>query len=162
MRAWTAIGFLLLGYGQAGCDAVSPSSSPVAASPLPSPVVQSPPAPAPRPTEFAVFTDQTTGFSTSDVHDIDGQIMRFNTADEMIWVATDARFPEFIAQGNFIAYHHRGEWFFQIRFGSRDGGPRAYLTWPDRILNGRTPTILDAWVDERGDLKLAETGVAVP
>ena len=64
--------------------------------------------------------------------------------------------------GNLIAYHHKTEWFFQVRFGTKDGERRAYLTWPDDRLNGFVPTILDLWVDERGDLKIAETSVPVP
>jgi len=31
-----------------------------------------------------------------------------------------------------------------------------------RALNGLAPTILDLWVDERGDLKIVETTVPVP
>jgi hypothetical protein len=110
-----------------------------------------------RPVELAVFTDSGTGFSTSDVYDVHDQIVRFNTADELIWSATDARFAEFIAEGTFIAYHHKGEHFFQVRFGTRNGTRLAYLSWPDD-----RRTIVDLWVDERGDLKMAETTVPVP
>jgi hypothetical protein len=82
--------------------------------------------------------------------------------DELIWVANDTRFPEFIVDGNFIAYHHKADKFMQVCFGTKDGERRAYLTWPNDRLNGFAPTILDLWVDERGDLKIAETSVPVP
>jgi hypothetical protein len=44
-----------------------------------------------------------------------------------------------------------------VRFGTRDSQRRAYLSWPDD-----RRTIVDLWVDERGDLKIAETSVPVP
>jgi hypothetical protein len=107
--------------------------------------------------ELAVFTDSMTEFSTSDVHDVQEQIVRFNTADELIWIVNDARFAEFIVDGLFISYHHKADKFFQVRFGTRDGKRRAYLSWPDDRW-----TIVDLSVDERGDLKIAETTVPVP
>jgi hypothetical protein len=160
MKMSVAIVLLVLSQGLAGCD--GPDSSPVP--PGPSPIVQIPPTPAPPPRRAELFTfiDSMTGFSTSDVYDVQEQIVQFSSADELIWVAADTRFPEFIADGNLIAYHHRGDWFFQVRFGTNEGERRAYLTWPDNRLNGLAPTILDLWVDERGDLKIVETRVPVP
>lgn len=142
---------MLVVAGCAGSESLSPSA--------PSPLVQITPTPAPqpRPVELAVFTDARMEVSASDVYDVQGQIVRFNTADELVWVASDARFPEFIVDGNFVAYHHKNDKFFQVRFGTKDGERRAYLSWPDDRL-----TIVDLWVDERGDLKIAETSVRVP
>ena len=154
MRISAGIVLLVIGHGLAGCGGSGPLPGPSA----PSTVLQPPtPAPPPQPSELVVFIDSTTGFSTSDVHDAQGQIVRFNTADELFWVANDARFPEFIVDGNFVAYHHKADKFFQVRFGTRDGERRAYLSWPDDRL-----TIVDLWVDDRGDLKIAETTVPVP
>ena len=153
MRISAGIAVLLVMVGCAGSDSRSLSPS------APSPVVQITPTPTPQPqpVEPAVFTDYATGFSTSDVHDAQEQIVRFNTAEELIWVAGDIRFAEFIVDGTFIAYHHKTDKIFQVRFGIRGGEPRAYLTWPDD-----RRTIVDLWVDDRGDLKIAETTVPLP
>lgn len=143
----------------AGCDATGSSRVPMA----PSSVTQTPPpVPQPAPIQLALFTDPSSGVSTSDLRDVDEQIVQVNTADELIWTADGTRFPEFIAVGNFIAYHHGADTFFQVRFGTKDGERRAYLGWRDDRLRGRRPTILDLWVDGRGDLKIAETDVPVP
>lgn len=146
---------LMVTSGLTGCDGVGRPSSPSAPSQIP----RTAPTPAPQPpaVELAVFTDAATGFSTSDVRDVQGQIVRFNTADELVWVANDNRFAEYLVDGTFIGYHHKADRIFQVRFGTRDGERRAYLSWPDDRL-----TIVDLWVDERGDLKVAETSVAVP
>lgn len=146
---------LIFASGMAGCEAAGPLSPTLSPSPIP----QTPPPPVPLPVrrvELAVFTDSATGFSTSDVYDVHEEIVRFNTADELIWIANDARFPEFIVDGMFISYHHKADHFLQVRFGTRDGKRQAYLSWP-----GDRRTIADLWVDER-DLKIAETTVPVP
>jgi hypothetical protein len=55
--------------------------------------------------------------------------------------------------------------FFLIRFGTRDGERRAYLTWPDFERHGRAdhpaPTILDIEV-EGGRVVVTDTSVRVP
>ena len=152
----TRIVFLVLAHGLIGCGSGSPGALPAAPSPLP----QSSPSPAPQPApiQLAVFTDPISGFSTSDVRDVQGQIVRFNTADELIWTADGTRFPEFIVDGNFIAYHHKADKFFQVRFGTKDGERRAYLSG----LRGTPATILDLSVDGRGDLIIGDTSVPVP
>jgi hypothetical protein len=122
----------------------------------------SPPQPAPTSTQLVAFTDPVSGPTTPDLRDVDDQTVHINTADELIWAADGTRFAEFIAVGNFIAYHHKTDVFFQIRFGTRDGQRRAYIGWPDHHLAGRTPTIADLWVDEGGGLRIAETDVAIP
>lgn len=155
--ATTTIALFVI-QGLAGCrNNVASSNLPFAPSPLP----QAVPALDPQPTtiQLAVFTDPATGFSTTDIYDVDDEVIRVNTAHELIW-ADGTRFSEFIALGNFIDYHHPTDHFFQIRFGTRDGAPRAYVTWPDARLMGDA-TILNLWVDERGDLKVAETNVIV-
>lgn len=154
MKMSAGVVLLMLVQGLAGC--AGSDSSPVPSAPSPVVPTTPTPAPQPRPVELAVFTDSRTGFSTSDVHDVQEQIVRFNTADELIWVANDTRFQEFIVEGNFIAYHHKADKFFQVRFGTRDGERRAYLSWPDDRL-----TIVDLSVDERSDLKIAETSMPV-
>jgi hypothetical protein len=87
---------------------------------------------------------------------------QFDTAGELIWTADGARFPEYLVDGNFIAYHHAADRFFEIRFGTRGGERAAYLTWTDDRLRGAAATILDLCVDGRGDLVIAESDVPVP
>ena len=163
MRMSTLLVLLVVTQTVSGCDDRGSLSMPLA----PSSVVQSTqptptPAPPPAPTQLAVFTDVATGFSTSDVRDVHEEVIQVNTANELIWTADGTRFPEFIAAGNFIAYHHATDNFFQIRFAIKDGERRAYVTWPDDRLRGAPATILDLWVDGHGDLKVAETNVTVP
>ena len=158
MRKVSIVALVALAHVFTGCsqnDFRAPISTPLAPSALPGP-------PAPAPISLIVFRDPATGFSTSDVNDVHGQIVRFNTADELIWVSGEMRFPEFLANGNLIGYHHRADTFFQIRFGTKEGRRAAFITWPGDRPNGSAPTILDLWVDERGDLKVADTDVLVP
>ena len=147
--------------GLVGCNDPSHAAlTPLAPSSVP--LATPPPLPLPTLDGLAIFTDSATGFSTTDIHDVDGEVIRVNTANELIWMANGMRFSEFIAAaGNAIGYHHANDTYFQIRFGTKAGERRAYVTWPDRRLQG-TATILDLWVDARGDLKVGETSVAVP
>lgn len=149
---------LVVAPALAGCDdgfALPSAPSP----PLAAPLVSAPVPPAIR---LAVFTDPASGFSTSDVRDVQDQLVRFNSADELIWVASDTRFPEYLVDGNSIGYHHSNDTFFQVRFGSTGGERRAYLTRPDSYLRGAAATILDLSVDARGDLIVADTNVPIP
>jgi hypothetical protein len=159
-RTRTGIVLLVLAQALVGCGGSDSSSTPLA----PSVVPQLAPSPAPQPTpsQLAVFTDPASGFATSDVRDVQEQIVRFNTADELIWIADGTRFQEFIVDGNFIGYHHKGDKFFQVRFGTKNGERRAYLTRPDDHLHGAAATILDLTVDARADLIITETSVPVP
>jgi hypothetical protein len=157
MRISRAAILLVLTLVTAGCS--DPSSVPTA----PSPVLPSVPSPAPQPApiHLAVFTDPASGFSTSDVHEVQGQIVRFNTADELIWAADGTHFPEYIVDGNLIAYHHKADKFFQVRFGTKDGERRAYLTGTDDRLGAAPATILDIEV-VGGQLVITGTNVPVP
>ena len=161
MRISVRIVLLMLILGLVGCaGSDSLPSAPTSISqgpPTAPPPPARPPTPPPAPIVLAVFTDPPTGFSTSDVYDVQEQLVRFNTAGELIWVADDRRFPEFIANGNFIDYHHKGDHFMQIRLGTKDGQRRAYLSWPDH-----RSTIVDLWLDDRGVLRIEETSVRVP
>ena len=160
MKTSSGIVIVLFGQVLVGCGGSDFALPPLA----PTAVLQPAPSPAPQPipTRWAVFTDPATGFSTSDVHDVQDDVIRVNTANELVWTADGTRFPEFIAAGNFIAYHHATDRFFQIRFGTKAGERRAYVTWPDDRLGEAAVTLLDVWVDGRGDLKVTETDVGVP
>jgi hypothetical protein len=152
---------LVLAQGLAGCGGARSSWAPSAPSVVPQ--LAPPPAPQPTPIQLAVFTDPASGFSTSDVRDIQEQIVRFNTANELIWTADGTRLPEYLVDGNFIAFHHRADRFFQVRFGLRDGERRAYLTWTDDVghFGPHAATILDLEV-VGGQLVITGTNVPVP
>ena len=120
-RFATAIGLLMLA-ATSGCGESLP-----------------PPAPTPpsAPT-LKVFTD-SSGFSTSDLRDAQDQIVRFNTANEFIWAADDTRIPGFKVQtinfgtGPCYLVSIPGTTCsqgcsFEVRFGTKDGERRAYLT----------------------------------
>jgi hypothetical protein len=111
---------------------------------------------------FAVFLDRETGFRTSDVRDAQDQIVRFNDAGELVWIATGARFPGYLADGQVVTAERicAGCYFF-VRFGSRGGEPRAYLTWAGSKPDGQPPTVLD--VEVVGvELAVSSTDIEIP
>ena len=100
------------------------SDSPTTPTPPPSPT-QAPPPTEPPPVQLAMFTDSATGFSTSDVRDVEGEIVRFNRANNaLIWAADGRSFPGYPVDGNFLGSGRN----FQVRFGTEDGERRAYFT----------------------------------
>jgi hypothetical protein len=106
---------LVIGAGIVGCGgsgsatpATSPTSTPPAA-----------------PVQLAVFSDPASSFMTSDVRDVQDQIVRFDTANNaLIWTADGRSFSGYPVSGNFI----RADRNFQVRFGTKDGDRRAYFT----------------------------------
>ena len=101
---------------------------------------------------IAMFTDASTGFSTSDVRDVQEQIVRFDSANgALIWVASGSSFPGYPVDGHFITSTRQ----FQVRFGIRDGERRAYFT------ETGTGTICDIVVTG-SQLTILPTNVAVP
>jgi hypothetical protein len=116
MRIPTAILLCVLIEGVPACG--SSGSSP--ATPTPQPQT-SPPAPV----QLATFQDPTSTFLTSDVRDVDGQIVRFDKAsNSLIWAADNRSFSGYPVDGNFI----RTDRAFQVRFGTENGDRRAYFT----------------------------------
>ena len=71
-----------------------------------------------------VFKDPASTFTTSDVRDQQDQIVRFNTADELIWAADDTRFPGYRVIGNYVRFDS----YFEVVFITKNGERRAYLT----------------------------------
>ena len=113
MRSSLAVLILVLIQGISGCGG-SGSSPTVPTTPTP-----------PAQVQLAVFTDPGSTFSTSDVRDVQDQIVRFNTnGNALIWAADGRSFTGFPVSGNFL----RGDRFFQVRFGTKDGERRAYFT----------------------------------
>jgi hypothetical protein len=106
---------LIVTLGVAGCGGTgAPSPSPNAPTPVPQPTAVS----------LVVFRDSATAFSTTDVRDMQDQIVQINTADELIWAADGKRFPGYRAIGNFV----RWDSYYEVVFVTRAGERRAYLT----------------------------------
>lgn len=74
---------------------------------------------------LAVFQDPDSEFSTTDVNDVDGEIVQFDTAsNRIIWVEDNIEFDDWEVDGNFLG----SDRFFQVRFGTEDGERKAYFT----------------------------------
>ena len=72
-----------------------------------------------------MFTDPASSFTTSDVRDVQEQIVRFDTAsNSLIWAGDGRSFSGYPVSGLFI----RADSFFQVRFGTKAGERRAYFT----------------------------------
>ena len=98
-----------------------------------------------------VFEDPDSDFSTADVRDVDGEIVRFDAVNaQMIWVADSLSFNGFDVNGNAL-----GAGFFMVRFGTENGERRAYFTETD------PPTICNISVPN-GTLSITSTQVTVP
>jgi hypothetical protein len=142
----TAVLLLMLIEGLAGCGG---SDSAPTASPSPTP---SPTPPPPAPVQLAMFSDPASSFSTSDVRDVQEQIVRFDLAsNSLIWMADGRSFPGYPVSGNFVAEDKH----FQVRFGTKDGERRAYFT------ETASATICDIAVSG-GQLSISPTNVTVP
>lgn len=101
--------------------------------------------------ELAVFADPDSDFSTSDVRDVNGELVRFDTqTDQLIWVAEELAFDGWGVNGNRL-----GTGFFTVLFGSEGGERRAYFT--ETI----TRTICDISVSS-GRLRVQATSTPVP
>ena len=121
------IAFLMLAQGLAGCGGSGSSSAPTAPSAGPLPGAQ----PVPPPVSInglMVFTDQASGFSTSDLRDAHELIVQFNTASELIWTADGTHLPGYPRQGNAISAEASCKCWLVVRFGTSNGERRAYLT----------------------------------
>jgi len=124
-RFATAIGLLMLA-ATSGCGDSGPTA-PQQIGPSPAPTLK-------------VFAD-ASGFSTSDLRDAQDQIVRFNSANEFIWAADDTRLQGFKVQ-QYPVNLDTGPIYmvpipgticsqgcaFEVRFGTKDGERRAYLT----------------------------------
>lgn len=76
---------------------------------------------------LAVFQDPDSEFSTSDVYDVEDEIVQFDTdAKTIIWAASGEAFQEgnWEIDGNFL----RTGAPFRVRFGNVDGERRAFFT----------------------------------
>jgi len=102
----------------------------------------------------AVFQDPDSAFSTSDVFDVDEEIVRFDTDnDSLVWAADDTEYQagQWVVSGNFPMPSQ----FFQVRFGTKNGARRAYFT------ETSSGTICDIETVD-GTLSITATTVPVP
>jgi hypothetical protein len=74
------------------------------------------------------FVDPHSGFSTSDLHDAHEQVVRLTVARELIWAADGTRFPGYGVQGSNSISVPACACSLVVRFGTRQGERRAYLT----------------------------------
>ncbi len=105
------------------------------------------------PEHRVIFSDPDSDFSTSDVRDVDEEIVQFDTETEaIIWAMDETSYDAGLwdVNGNFLAGG-----FFQVRFGTRSGERRAYFT------ETLTATICQLGV-QGGQLSIAPTLVPVP
>jgi hypothetical protein len=97
----------------AGCGGSDP------AAPTSLTTTTTPPA---APVQLAVFTEPASGFMTSDVRDVQGQIVRFDTANNALLWAADGRSFQGYAVQRPLHWSRRG---VPDRFGTKDGDRRA-------------------------------------
>ncbi len=125
----TGIVLLVVAQGLIGCSGRSTEAPAV---PLPT----APAAVSTGPTLIA-FAEPRTGFSTTDVRDVQEQILQFNTSNELIWTVDGTRLPGYgvgkYTFGDTPVYYIEGKicpqgCAFVVRFGTKDGERRAYLT----------------------------------
>ena len=96
MRMTSAILSFVLALALTGCGG-SPST-PTTPSPATPATV-----PTPGPVQLAVFSDPASDFSTSDVRDVQEQIVRFDmTGNTLIWAADGRSFSGYPVSGNFL------------------------------------------------------------
>ena len=109
-----------------------------------------------------------TGFATSDLRDVQGQIVQLNSSGELIWAADGTRLPGY-RTNSFLSGGHRHQFIegkicatgcaFEVRFGTEDGERRAYLTID--YIHDNPGTVVD--VDVAGSaLLVTQTDVYPP
>lgn len=156
-RTGSALLLLLLAQGLTGCN---DSRTPTAPLPIPEP---------PPPPTLKVFTE-SSGFSTTDLRDAQDQIVQFNTANDLIWAADHTRLQGFkvdrhdFGTGAFYMISIPGTTCpqgcaFEVRFGTKDGERRAYLTVD--YIHDNPGTLVDIEV-VGGALVLTQTRVFPP
>ena len=99
-----------------------------------------------------MFSDPNSDFATTDVQDIDEEVVRFDTAAKtLIWAADGSAFGGWEVSGNSLGSQQQ----FQVRFGTKEGERLAYFT------ETVPATICDISI-ENGRLKIVPTNVTVP
>ncbi len=102
---------------------------------------------------FAKFEDPDGDFETTEVRDVDGEIMQFDTAtEELVWQEDGSRIANWRVNGTELIF---GNSPFRARFGTEDGERRVYFT------EVNPPTICDLVVNN-GVLSIFATNTPVP
>jgi hypothetical protein len=102
--------------------------------------------------DLVVFEDPDSDFSTTDVMDVNGDIVRLDGArGELIWVADGTTDSGWEINGNVLG----ADGFFTVAFGTENGERGAYFTETDRA------TICDLRLDN-GEIKISATNIPVP
>jgi hypothetical protein len=112
---------LALSSGPAACG----DGRPLPAGPTSPPATQPPG--FPQSNGLRLFTEPSTGFSTTDARDAQDEIVQFSTKGELIWTADGTTLPGYPAQDVLIPCTPCEGWL-EVRFGTKDGERRAYLT----------------------------------
>ncbi len=100
---------------------------------------------------FVVFQDPDSEFSTTDVMDVDAEIVRFDDAGgQIIWAEDGTTEDGWDINGNLL----QGG-FFTVAFGTENGQRGAYFT------ETATATICDIRVNA-GDIQIIATNTPVP
>jgi hypothetical protein len=125
---WKKAALLVLIAGVQGVAACDGSRSGVPTAPSSGAQPASPPLPA-APSGLRAFVDPFSGLSTADLHDAQEQIIQVSTTDELIWVAGGEHLPGYPVRGSFIlAEASSCQCWLAVRFGTKNGERRAYLT----------------------------------
>ena len=127
-RTWGTV-LLVLAHGLAACDGRSTLPSAPSA---PTPATSQPalvPVPAPVSSKgLSVFTEPASGFSTTDLYDADDHVVEINRTGELLWMPDGSRLGGYSVQGNAIAAELPCQCWLIVRFGTKNGVRRAYLT----------------------------------
>ena len=93
------------------------------------PSAGAPPVAQPAGPTLRMFYEPGTGFSTASLYDVHEHIVQFNSARELIWVADGTHVPGFpVVDAKYINAEKICACWFEVRFGTKDGERRAYLT----------------------------------
>jgi len=83
---------------------------------------------ASNPDAVVTFVDPDTGFATTDVHDVEREVVRFDAATgAMIAAASGFTVSGWATDGNDLDWSGSSV-AFRVRFGTEEGERRAYFT----------------------------------
>ena len=79
--------------------------------------------------ELTVFSDPDSDFTTTELLDVDGQVLSFTTDSRIVWVETStawiaSRRGEWTTDGNVL----RSDGYFTVAYGSLDGRFAGWIT----------------------------------
>jgi hypothetical protein len=102
---------------------------------------------------FAKIQDPDSDFETTQVRDVDGEIMQFDAvSNELVWQLDGTRIANWRVEGTSLLF---GSSEFRARFGTENGERRAYFT------EVSPPNLCDLVVNN-GALSIFRTNTPVP